>query len=69
MPSVMGVVTPNESITFDQYGREVQGCDWSIDMYAHCGFCPTIINKYFDSYSYTNIDEYYLCRNCGLAYL
>ena len=33
------------------------GCDWSIDMYAHCGFCPTIINKYFDSYSYTNIDE------------
>ena len=43
--------------------------DWSIDMYAHCGFCPTIINKYFDSYLYTNIDEYYLCRNCGLAYL
>ena len=69
MPSIMGVVTPNESITFDQYGREVQGCDWSMEWYCRCGFCSKVINKQIDDYSYTSIDMYYLCRNCGLAYL
>ena len=70
MPNIAGVITPNESYIFNEYGEEVLGCYVELEFYERCDFCSDIVNKLrCTEWRQSVVDDTLLCKNCVSAYL